>query len=158
EATSTPSQTSPSLVRTAWGTKFRRRAPSRSTFRTLRIGNMTKPRRFLRAVLAVASLVGAQSGTGKQQSGVTQLGRPSGVPNPAGAAAPTARFSFTPDRPTAFVPVAFDGKSSCPEGGFPGGCIPSDRSIVGFSWDFGDGGTDSGPTVSHTFKTSGPFS
>jgi PKD repeat protein len=44
-------------------------------------------------------------------------------------------------------PAAFDGLSSRSEGG----------DIVRYEWDFGDGSTGGGSTVSHTYTTSGTF-
>jgi hypothetical protein len=43
--------------------------------------------------------------------------------------------------------ASFDGSGSSPGSG----------GIVSFSWDFGDGGTASGPSPTHTFLTPGPF-
>jgi PKD repeat protein/RNA polymerase subunit RPABC4/transcription elongation factor Spt4 len=37
------------------------------------------------------------------------------------------------------------------------GSMDPDGSIVQYSWDFGDGGTDSGIKVSHTYETNGSF-
>ena len=48
---------------------------------------------------------------------------------------------------TVGVPATFDGLSSRSEGG----------KIVSFEWDFGDGTTGTGSTVSHTYTTSGTF-
>jgi len=115
-----------------------------------------RPNSVVRALLAVAAIGAAQSCTVKQNESPDLLG-PSSLQSPLGPAAPVARFTVTPDKPTASIAAAFDARSSCPEGGFSGGCIATDRSITTFTWDFGDGSTDSGPTVSHTFRSTGSF-
>ena len=74
--------------------------------------------------------------TVKQNESPDLLG-PSSLQSPLGPSAPVARFTFAPDKPTASIPVAFDGRSSCPEGGFQGGCLSTERSITAFTWDFG---------------------
>lgn len=48
---------------------------------------------------------------------------------------------------TANVPVTFDGLSSRSEGG----------KIVSYAWDFGDGSTTTGPTVTHTYYSAGTY-
>jgi PKD repeat protein len=61
---------------------------------------------------------------------------------------PTCSFTFSPPNPIIGSPVSFDGTSSS----------DSDGTVVGWAWDFGDGSTDTGATVSHTFITCpGPF-
>jgi len=117
---------------------------------------MKRPTSFVRALLAVAAVGAAMSCTVKQNESPDLLG-PSSLQSPLGPSAPVARFTFAPDKPTASIPVAFDGRSSCPEGGFQGGCLSTERSITAFTWDFGDGTTDAGPTVSHSFKGTGSF-
>src|SRR5205807_8982674 len=60
-------------------------------------------------------------------------------------AAPTAAFTFSPTNPQPDQAVAFDGSgSSDPDG-----------SIDSYSWDFGDGGTDSGANPTHTYTSAG---
>lgn len=48
---------------------------------------------------------------------------------------------------TVNVPATFDGLSSRSEGG----------KIVSYQWDFGDGSTTTGPTVTHTYYSSGVY-
>jgi PKD repeat protein len=59
---------------------------------------------------------------------------------------PLAKFTFTPSAPAATAgnsaSVVFDANQSLAVNG---------RTIVTFAWDFGDGSTATGPTVSHSF-------
>ena len=59
---------------------------------------------------------------------------------------PLAKFTFTPSAPSATsgnsASVVFDANQSLAVSG---------RTIVTYAWDFGDGSTASGPTVSHSF-------
>ena len=57
---------------------------------------------------------------------------------------PTAAFAFTPSSPSVGDSVTFNGSASS----------DSDGSIVSYTWDFGDGGTASGPIVTHAFTAS----
>ena len=54
---------------------------------------------------------------------------------------PVANFVWSPFVPRVGQPVTFDASSS----------IPSDQPIVDYSWNLGDGQTESGQTVSHTY-------
>src|SRR5688572_2358756 len=58
--------------------------------------------------------------------------------------APTAKaqFVFTPTTPAALQPVFFNAFGSTAGRG---------TNIVSFAWDFGDGGTATGMSVSHTY-------
>jgi len=115
-----------------------------------------RPKSVVRALLGVVAMVAAQSCTVKQNESPDLLG-PSSLQTPLGPASPTARFTFAPDKPTAFLPVVFDGSPSCPEAAFTGGCVLTDRSITSFQWDFGDGTTGTGQTVSHLFRSPTSF-
>ncbi len=66
-----------------------------------------------------------------------------------GAVAPTASFTWSPLSPPALDPVAFDGTSSHSNnsGGY----------IIDYQWNFGDGGTGSGATPSHTYAAAGTY-
>jgi PKD repeat protein len=57
-------------------------------------------------------------------------------------------FSFTPSSPTDHQTVLFDASNSQ---------APSNNPIVSYSWNFGDGDTASGRSVSHEFEGSGTF-
>jgi PKD repeat protein len=60
---------------------------------------------------------------------------------------PTAVLSATPTSGTAPVTVSFDGNGSS----------DADGSIVSYAWTFGDGGTASGATASHTYSAAGTY-
>jgi PKD repeat protein len=66
-----------------------------------------------------------------------------------GAAAPTAAFTYTPASPAALDPVSFNGTGSHDNN--TGG------SIVSYTWDFGDGGSSSSATPSHTYAAAGTY-
>ncbi len=54
---------------------------------------------------------------------------------------PTASFTYTPSPAETDMPVLFDGTSS----------TDADDTIVSWIWDFGDGSSDSGESVSHIY-------
>ncbi len=60
---------------------------------------------------------------------------------------PSASFSVTPASGEAPLDVSFDASGSTDD----------DGSIASYAWDFGDGGSASGETVSHTYTTAGTF-
>jgi PKD repeat protein len=66
-----------------------------------------------------------------------------------GALAPTALFTSSPASPLAQSPVGFDGTTSHwnNAGGY----------IIDWQWNFGDSGTGSGATPSHTYAASGTY-
>lgn len=64
------------------------------------------------------------------------------------SARPTAAFSFSPTNPEVGQSVFFNAAASAPAAG---------RTIVGYDWTFGDGGTGSGQTVTHRFGTPGTW-
>jgi PKD repeat protein len=66
-----------------------------------------------------------------------------------GAVAPTAAFTFSPASPKALDPVSFDGSSS--QSNNSGGYI------INYSWTFGDSGTGSGATPTHTYALPGTY-
>jgi hypothetical protein len=61
---------------------------------------------------------------------------------------PTAAFTFSPTDPLPGATVFFNASSSRPAPG---------RSIVSFTWDFGDGTSGSGVQVSHRYPAIGSF-
>jgi PKD repeat protein len=60
---------------------------------------------------------------------------------------PTAQFTISPSKATVGESATFDGTTSS----------DPDGTIVSYSWDFGDGGIDTGPIASHTYNTPGVF-
>lgn len=67
-----------------------------------------------------------------------------------GAVDPTASFTYSPSSPKALDPVSFDGSGSHSNDG--GGYL------IRYDWQFGDGGTATGATPSHTYAASGTYS
>jgi PKD repeat protein len=61
--------------------------------------------------------------------------------------APTARVNATPVTGTVPLVVTFDASAS----------VDSDGSIASYTWNFGDGGSASGKTVTHTYATAATF-
>jgi len=57
---------------------------------------------------------------------------------------PVAEFSYSPLAPQSRETVYFNAAS----------CTDSDGRIIGYKWDFGDGTSGTGETVSHVFTTS----
>ncbi len=73
------------------------------------------------------------------------------------AETPTAQFSFTPATPQANSPVAFDASASCGGRADTNGCLPSNFTVVSYTWNFGDGSTGTGKTPTHTYTAPGPY-
>ncbi|SEL20596.1 PKD domain-containing protein [Blastococcus sp. DSM 46786] len=65
-------------------------------------------------------------------------------PPPPANAAPTATFESA----VAGLTVSVDGSAS----------VDADGSVTGYAWDFGDGSTGSGATVSHAYAEAGTYS
>ena len=64
-----------------------------------------------------------------------------------GTGNPTADFTFNPSAPRNGQNVTFDGSPSQAQGG---------RTIVSYSWAFGDGGSGTGQVVNHVFTLANP--
>ena len=60
---------------------------------------------------------------------------------------PTASFTATPTSGTAPLEVSFNGSNSS----------DSDGTIISYAWDFKDGNTGTGQTISHTFSSAGSY-
>jgi PKD repeat protein len=74
------------------------------------------------------------------------------------AETPHAKFTFTPSPVNLNTPTNFDASTSCPGNeDNNGNCVPGPSVIASYSWDFGDGGTGTGRTATHTFRTLGTF-
>jgi chitodextrinase len=106
-----------------------------------------------------AFLTGSDSQSSAPASADIRL-MPLGVILPAGDP-PTAVFTMSPPPVTMNVSSTFDGSTSCPGAADANGnCIVSgvsSQAITSFLWNFGDGGTASGPVVTHAFATPGTF-
>ncbi len=75
---------------------------------------------------------------------------PPGVVVPADGLSPY--FTPTPAGPTDHQVVLF---AACDDPARP--CAPANNPIVSYSWRFGDGGTGSGQTATHSFSTAGTY-
>ena len=64
----------------------------------------------------------------------------------AGPGAPDIAFSFNPTNPNEDELVCFDAQATS-----------GSAAIISFSWNFGDGGTDTGAIACHTFRSDGLF-
>jgi chitodextrinase len=64
----------------------------------------------------------------------------------------TPYFSFTPESPQESQLVLFQ---ACNDVTRP--CSPANNPIASYSWNFGDGGRDDGPTASHDFGLAGSY-
>ena len=69
-------------------------------------------------------------------------------PPPPPGNPPVARYAYTPFTGEAPLEITFDGSAS----------TATDATIVGYAWDFGDGGTGAGKIIKHTFSKPGRFS
>lgn len=72
---------------------------------------------------------------------------PTGVILPPGGS-PTAAFTMSPSNVTVNVPVVFDASTSKSTDGSP---------IATYAWNFGDGTSGTGKTVSHAFRSNDTF-
>jgi len=79
--------------------------------------------------------------------GATHSATRSVIVQPSPNQPPTASFTFSPTSPTTGQNVSFNGASS----------FDPDGSIVQYSWQFGDGATDSGATTSHSYSSAGTY-
>jgi PKD repeat protein len=69
------------------------------------------------------------------------------VVDPSGTVAPVATATATPTSGTVPLVVQLNGSTS----------FDQDGTIVSYAWNFGDGTTGSGATVSHTYSAAGTF-
>ncbi len=68
--------------------------------------------------------------------------------DPAPVDDPVAAFTANPNTGTAPLTVDFDASTSTP---------PAGATLISYSWDFGDGTTGTGETVSHTYNAAGTY-
>lgn len=61
---------------------------------------------------------------------------------------PEVSFTVSPTNPRVNQMAQFDGSAST---------VAAGRTITGYAWDFGDGGTSTGPIVSHQFLAAGNY-
>ncbi len=61
---------------------------------------------------------------------------------------PTARFAISPTTPSVNIPVNFNAAASTPAPG---------RTLVSYTWDFGDGTSATGAQTSHAYGRSGTY-
>jgi PKD repeat protein len=103
-------------------------------------------------VTIVATPTGTNFDTVNAQSVTIRLVPPGVILPPADT--PTARFNVAPATPSVGQPVLFDATLSCPGSAEnETTCRPSSNTISRFDWDFGDGTTGSGATVTHSYST-----
>ena len=95
----------------------------------------------------IATATGTAFEAAEPQSVGIRLVPPGVILPPAGT--PTAAFNFSPSSVSAKSAVLFDASASAPGNG--------SAAIVSYAWTFGDGGSGSGRTVSHTFGDAGNF-
>jgi PKD repeat protein len=95
----------------------------------------------------VATASGSGFDTATPESVTIRLVPPGVIQPPA--AAPTAAFTFSPQPAAANVPVIFDASTSQVGSGA--------SQIVSYNWTFGDGGSGTGKTATHTFTTQGIY-
>jgi PKD repeat protein len=102
-------------------------------------------------VSIVATATASNFATARPQTVQIRL-VPTGVIQPP-ATTPTAAFTFSPTPVNFNVPVIFDASSSC-AGPLSGSSCSSTSTITSYAWNFGDGSSGTGKTVSHTFSGS----
>jgi len=106
---------------------------------------------FLAAPLLAAVLIGCQSKTPVGPGTVTiiETTTTTSVPPTTTVAVDTKPdFNFSPQTPEVLQTVFFNASISVPG---------SDRTIVSYSWDFGDGVLKSGVTTTHDYFPSGVY-
>jgi PKD repeat protein len=69
-------------------------------------------------------------------------------PTDIGGNAPIPQFTFEPTNPSAGTVINFDARASV---------APPGRIITTYSWNWGDGETDTGITENHDYRNAGTF-
>ena len=106
------------------------------------IASVTGMRRLRLTTLVVALCAGCASDNPAGPGAVTITETTSTTTTSTIAPSLTPQFVFAPTTPAALQPVFFNGFGSTPGRG---------TTITNYAWDFGDGGTATGQSVSHTF-------
>ena len=110
------------------------------------------PRRLLLTALLGAMCFGCESKSPVGPGTVTVTQSTSTTSTTSTSTIPpstTAAFIFAPAEPAALQIVSFNAFGSSPAPG---------RTIVSYSWDFGDAATKTGPVVTHDFGSEGIYS
>ena len=102
-----------------------------------------------RCVRIMATPIGSGFDTAVAQSAQIHL-IPTAVIVPP-SATPVPAFNVSPAGLAANSPVQFDASTSCAGALVSGACPASNGVIVSYAWNFGDGGTASGKTATHSF-------
>ncbi len=89
--------------------------------------------------------VGSDFGNSAMRSASIRVVPPNIIVPPDGL---RPRFTFTPTAPTDHQRVLFDASTSE---------APSNNPIMSFSWNFGDGGTGTGPSATHDYSSPGTY-
>jgi PKD repeat protein len=102
-----------------------------------------------------ATPTGTNFQTANSQFASIRLVTPGVILPPANT--PVSAFTFGPNPVNVNGSATFDGSSSCPVPLVGTACTPNAGTIVSYAWDFGDGGTATGRTASHSFRSAAAF-
>ena len=109
------------------------------------------------AIVAVAT--GSNLATAQSQSADIRLVPPGVILPPASTPVPS--FTVSPTSPLLNIAAIFDGSASCAAALVNSACnagtATPPQTIAQYAWAFGDGGTASTKTASHTFTSVGTF-
>lgn len=104
-----------------------------------------------RCVRVVATPIGTGFDTANSQSVLIHLVPTS--PIVPSSATPVPAFTVSPASLSLNAPVQFDASASCAGALVSGTCPTSNGVIVSYLWNFGDGGTATGKTATHVFRS-----
>lgn len=102
-------------------------------------------------VVTIAAIPSGNNFDTSQRQSATIRMVPPGVILPP-ASTPTPCFTVSPTNPTANTQVRFTGGTL-----ISGVCESATSDIISFAWNFGDGGTGSGQTVTHSFAVANTY-
>jgi PKD repeat protein len=97
--------------------------------------------------IAVTPLSSGNFANSQTRTATIRLVPPGVVMPPSGL---TPNFTFSPTAPVQAQSITFD---ACRNAAQP--CVSGSIPVVNYAWDFGDGRTATGQTVSHTFNSPG---